>query len=86
MAGEELEGTEPKTKAPEVKYFDDTPKFESSTEKYIYYFLKYKLELILVSCALLFIFNLFIGKKINRKLAEAFHIRCLDAIKKNFAH
>ena len=86
VTGEELIDPEFKPKNPEVKYFDDTPKFESASEKYIYYIGKYKIELILLIVVFIFLFNLFIGKKINRQLAEAFHLRCIDAIKQNFAH
>lgn len=58
---------------PEIKYFDDTPEFKSSMEKYIYYGLKYKVEIMLIVFTITFVFNLILGKKVNRNLANAFH-------------
>jgi len=60
--------------------------FAFASEKYLYYGLKYKVEILLLAVVVLFIFNLFIGKNRNRKLAEAFHARTISTIKKNFAH
>lgn len=65
VAGENLIDEESKTPNPQLKYFDDTPKFESATEKYLYYAGKYKIELLLIILVVIFIFNLFIGKKVN---------------------
>ncbi len=70
----------------EYKYFDETPEFKSASEKYIYYGLKYKLEFLLVAITLMFVFNFFLGKKVNSNLAVAFHQRCIEPLQKNFAH
>lgn len=85
VAGEDApeEIIKPKT---EIKYFDDTPRFDNAVEKYMYYLNKYKVEIMLLFSALIFLFNLFLGKSKNRSLAEAFHVRTLEVIKKNFAH
>ena len=50
-----------KPKEPTYKYYDDTPHFKSASEKYIYYGLKYKIEIMLLSVVIMFVFNFFLG-------------------------
>lgn len=75
-----------KPSEPQIRYFDDTPEFKSASEKYIYYVMKYKIEFLLFIVLVIFIFNFFLGKKINFNLANSFHQRTLEVLSKNFAH
>lgn len=68
------------------EYYDPVPVFNSIMEKYLYYSLKYKIEVVLGILFVLFVFNFFLGKRVNVSLARAFHARTLDCVNKNFAH
>ena len=52
----------------------------------MWYANKYKIEAVLVGLALTFLFNFYLGKRVNLKLANSFHARTLPVLSENFSH
>ena len=51
---------------------------------YLYYAMKFKFEIMLSLVFIMYVINLFLGKKANFKIAHAFHNKVLDTIADNF--
>lgn len=62
------------------------PEFESKSEMYIYYARKYLAEICLSSILLVYILNIFVGKKVNSKLVSMWIAEALPLLKENFFH
>jgi len=87
---EDMEREEPEevVQIPQPQYEppEPVPVFETETEKYIYYARKYliEIEICLSSIFIVYILNIFVGKKVNSKIVSMWLAEAKPLLEKNF--
>jgi len=87
LSDEEIKQREAEERRRKIEAMQEPiPQFDSHFDRYLWYANKYKIEAVLFGFALTFMFNFFLGKRVNFKLANAFHSRVIPTLNDNFAH
>lgn len=84
----DVEVTEEKIDIPVPQYIPEepVPEFDSAYDKYMYYARKYLVELCISSILIIYVLNIFVGKKVNSKIVSMWVAEAIPVLKKNFHH
>ena len=66
-------------------YAPSAPVFETSTEKFIYYFRKYLVEISLLMLVAVYLLNFVVGKRVNQKVVSMWLVETVPTLDSNFA-